>query len=145
MTSVTKCYPGRSANGKGDRVPTKAEQQLCRLYLEKEITLVNPRVVIPVGGLAIRQFYAARLRLNEIIGTAAYIPPAVVARGNNFTLRGADLFLTAFDPDRPDGGRWVVPLPHPSGASLWPNRPENQALIEQAVGILRAVREAGQL
>jgi hypothetical protein len=35
------------------------------------------------------------------------------------------------------GGRVVLPLPHPSGASLWPNRPENQALIEQAMVLLR--------
>jgi len=145
MTSVTKCYPGRSANGKGDRVPSKAEQQLCRPYLEREMALVNPRVVIPGGGLAIKLFYAARLRLKDIIGTAAYIPPAVLAQGNKFTLLGAYRFLATFDPQRPENGRWVVPLPHPSGASLWPNRPENKALIQQAVELLAEMRAVWQL
>jgi len=145
MTSVTKCYPGRSQSGKGDRVPTKAEQALCRSFLEQEIALINPQVVIPVGGLAIKLFYPARLRLKEIIGTATYIPPAVLAQGNDFTLKGADCFLTEFESYRPANGRWVVPLPHPSGASLWPNRPANKMLIQRAVGILGDIRIAWNL
>ncbi|MCD8569796.1 MAG: hypothetical protein LRY50_16230 [Geovibrio sp.] len=43
------------------------------------------------------------------------------------------------------GGRFVVPLPHPSGASLWPNRPENQTLIRRALGLLADIRLAHQL
>lgn len=142
MTAVTKCYPGRSSSGKGDRVPTRAEQILCRPFLEQEIALVQPLVVIPVGGLAIKLFYANKLRLDEVIGTAAYIPADILAKGKNFTLRGADRFLTSFDPHRPDNGRWVVPLPHPSGASLWPNRPENKALIQRAIDILSSMHVA---
>jgi uracil-DNA glycosylase len=34
-------------------------------------------------------------------------------------------------------GRWIVPLPHPSGASLWLNRPENQERVLQALAHLR--------
>ena len=34
-------------------------------------------------------------------------------------------------------GRYILPLPHPSGASLWPNLPENQARIQQALALLR--------
>jgi hypothetical protein len=30
-------------------------------------------------------------------------------------------------------GRWIVPLPHPSGASLWLNRPANQARLAEAL------------
>jgi hypothetical protein len=37
-------------------------------------------------------------------------------------------------------GRFVVPLPHPSGASLWPNKPENRALIQRAIALLRDIR-----
>ena len=53
MTAVTKCFPGKSASGRGDRVPSKEEQALCRPFLEQEVLLVAPRVIIPVGGLAI--------------------------------------------------------------------------------------------
>lgn len=107
MTSVTKCYPGRSASGSGDRVPSRAEQQLCRPYLDAERTLVCPELIVPVGRLAINLYYPAKLPLAEIIGTQLQIN------------RG-----------------WVVPLPHPSGASRWHQIEENRLLVEQAVELI---------
>jgi uracil-DNA glycosylase len=140
MTSVTKCYPGKHSNGKGDRVPTKVEQGFCRPYLEREIALVNPRLIIPVGGLAIKLFYPASARLQDIIGRGAYFPAEVLAKNPvNFRLRQAER-LAAFDGEKGKDGRWIVPLPHPSGASLWPNKPENQVLIERAVEFLGDIR-----
>jgi len=53
MTAVTKCYPGKHPSGKGDRKPSRAEQKLCRPFLEQELALVQPRVLLAVGGLAI--------------------------------------------------------------------------------------------
>jgi uracil-DNA glycosylase family 4 len=108
MTAVTKCYPGKQAGGKGDRRPTRAEQALCRPFLEQEIALVQPKVMLAVGGLAIETLLARKLRLAEAVGRA-------------------------FEVD----GRWLLPLPHPSGASLWPNKPENQARLERALALLR--------
>jgi len=140
MTSVTKCYPGKHPNGKGDRVPTKAEQAYCRPYLEAEIALVNPRLIIPVGGLAIKLFYPNSARLKDIIGRGAYFRPETLAKNPvNFKLRQAEK-MEAFDDGKRKDGRWIVPLPHPSGASLWPNKPENQVLIAQAVEFLAAIR-----
>ena len=141
MTAVTKCYPGTNSNGKGDRVPTRAEQALCRPFLEREMALVDPRLVIPVGGLAIKLFYPGRTLLKAVVGTAAYFPPETVQDPLNFNLREARR-LEAFDPSLPRAGRWLVPLPHPSGASLWPNRPRNKALIERAVEVLAQIRKA---
>src|SRR5512139_3746171 len=40
LTSVTKCYPGRSKSGSGDRVPSLTEQTLCRPYLDQEIAII---------------------------------------------------------------------------------------------------------
>ncbi len=108
MTAVTKCYPGKHPKGKGDRKPSRAEQALCRPFLEKELALVQPRVLLAVGGLAIETLLGQRLRLEEAVGHL-------------------------FEVD----GRQVLPLPHPSGASLWPNRPENQARIGRALFLLR--------
>jgi hypothetical protein len=31
----------------------------------------------------------------------------------------------------------LIPLPHPSGASRWLNQPDNRALLERALRILR--------
>jgi len=144
MTAVTKCYPGRSRSGKGDRVPTRQEQKLCRPFLDQEIALVNPRLIILVGGLAIRLYYPAGTSLDQIVGSAAYFPPDTLDNPVNFRLADAQLKL-AFDGNSDENGRWVVPLPHPSGASLWPNKPENKALIARAVRILRGVRASYQL
>lgn len=108
MTSVTKCYPGRAASGSGDRVPGREEQAYCRPYLDEEIELVNPALIIPIGRLAINLFYPKSLKLTEIIGTQREID-----------------------------GRWVVPLPHSSGASRWHQIESNRDLIRQAVGLIR--------
>jgi uracil-DNA glycosylase len=146
MTAVTKCYPGKAANGKGDRVPSKAEQALCRPFLEQELALVNPRLVILVGGLAIKLFYPARLKLRDVVGTAVYQPPVGTQEpANLFDLSQAEpVFVDSKGQLRkgyPGNGRFIVPMPHPSGASLWPNKPENKALISRAVTILAAIRQ----
>ena len=108
MSAVTKCYPGKQAGGKGDRRPSRAEQALCRPFLDRELALVQPRVLLAVGGLAIDALLGRHLALEQAVGEAFFV-----------------------------GGRWVLPLPHPSGASLWPNRPENKERIGCALAILR--------
>jgi uracil-DNA glycosylase len=113
MSAVTKCYPGKGTGGKGDRVPSRAEQDLCRPFLERELALVTPQVILPVGRLAIELFYGRGLKLSDVVGTSKV----------------------------DDRGRWIVPLPHPSGASLWLNQPVHAAQVSQAVKILRALRE----
>ncbi len=145
MTAITKCYPGPSSSGKGDRVPTPFEQALCRPWLEQEIRLVNPRLILLIGGLAIKLLYPPNTRLNEIVGTAAYFPPeALAANPLNFDLAAAEI-LPAFDAAKDPDGRWIVPLPHPSGVSLWYNRPENQKLVREAIMILNDIRSTYEL
>jgi uracil-DNA glycosylase len=107
MTAVTKCYPGKHPKGKGDRRPTGVEQALCRPFLERELALVQPRLLLAVGGLAIETLLGRKLALAEAVGRA-------------------------FEVD----GRMVLPLPHPSGASLWPNVPANQVRIRHALALL---------
>jgi uracil-DNA glycosylase family 4 len=104
MTSITKCFPGKSKAGGGDRVPSRIEQDLCRPFLDIELELVNPTLVIPIGRLAILRFFSPSLALEELIGTEHLID-----------------------------GRWVVPLPHPSGASRWHQLPENRKRIDRAI------------
>lgn len=113
MVAVTRCYPGKSPNGHGDRVPTKEEQALCRPWLDQEIALVDPRLIIPIGKLAISLFFEPALSLEDVIG-------AQIRRA----------------------GRVIIPLPHPSGASTWPNKPENAARIGRAIRLIAAQRRA---
>jgi uracil-DNA glycosylase len=112
ITSVTKCYPGRSPTGSGDRVPSTLERRLCRPWLEGELALVQPEVIVPVGMLAIGLFYGRQASLSEVIGTS--IVDAASRR--------------------------IVPLPHPSGASRWFNDPGNVARLERALDVLRAIK-----
>ncbi len=112
MTAVTKCYPGRAKGGKGDRAPSRAEQKLCRLFLDREMALVSPELIVPVGRLAIELFYGRKFKLSDVVGTF-----------------------------RQDEQSVIVPLPHPSGASLWLNRPEHQAKVAAAITILERQRE----
>jgi uracil-DNA glycosylase len=144
MSAATKCYPGKSASGKGDRVPSKAEQELCRPFLLREVEILQPRLVIPVGRIAIQLFYASDRKLSEIIGTALYLPAEDIVDGSQIGA-GMGRVLSEYDPSLPPNGRWIVPLPHPSGASLWPNKAENRALIDKSIEILAHLRREWNL
>jgi uracil-DNA glycosylase family 4 len=106
--SVTRCYPGKAAAGKGDRVPTAREQDLCAFWRDWELELLRPRLLVPVGGLAIRRVLG-RTSLADTIGV-------------RFEVAGVA----------------AVPLPHPSGVSVWLNSPENRTLVERAVALIHA-------
>lgn len=107
-SSVTRCYPGRHPSGRGDRPPSPRELELCRFWLEWELRLLRPRLVVPIGGLAIK-------RVLGVSGLAGCI-------GSRFEL----------------GEAVAVPLPHPSGASGWLNSLENRKRLEEALALLRA-------
>ena len=106
--SVTRCYPGRAPGGGGDRTPTAREQELCSFWREWEFRLLRPRLVVAVGGLAIRRLLGLKT-LDACIGERFEHGDAV-----------------------------VVPLPHPSGVSRWMNAAENRARVERAVELIRA-------
>ncbi|MDX1415379.1 MAG: uracil-DNA glycosylase family protein [Candidatus Promineifilaceae bacterium] len=144
MTAVTKCYPGKAGNGKGDRVPSTDEQKLCRPFLERELKIYNPRLTLLVGGVAIKLLYPAKLKLVEIIGTAACFPDTGAGDLLNLNYRKAELVNHPAQINELNGC-WIVPLPHPSGASLWPNKLQNKALIERAIEILYTIRERYRL
>jgi uracil-DNA glycosylase family 4 len=107
-TSVTRCYPGRHPSGRGDRAATPAEMALCAFWLDWEFRLLEPDLVLPVGGLAIRRLLGRR-RLTDCIG-------------ERYRLRGAI----------------AVPLPHPSGASGWLNDEGNRKRLAAALSLIRA-------
>ncbi len=106
--SVTRCYPGRSPAGRGDRTPTPREQELCAFWREHELRLLQPSLVVTVGGLAARRLLGIR-RLTDAIG-------------ERYELDG----VTA------------IPLPHPSGASGWLNDPANRRRRDAAVELVLA-------
>jgi len=104
--SVTRCYPGRPASGRGDRTPSRREQELCAFWQEWELRLLEPELIVTVGGLALRRLLGDRTLTGAI--------------GSRFELAGTP----------------VVPLPHPSGASGWLNLPDNRARLERALALV---------
>ena len=115
FAAVTRCYPGRLPGARGDRVPSPAEQALCRDWLDELIGVLRPEIVLLVGSLAIRTFLGPFRSLSDVVGTA--------------TIR--------------DGVRYL-PLPHPSGVSRWLNEPANVAAVDRAMAILRGWIEEGR-
>jgi uracil-DNA glycosylase len=119
--SVTRCYPGRHPSGRGDRSATPREIELCRFWLDWELRLLRPALIVPVGGLGLRGVLR-RASLTECVGC-------------RFEL----------------GEATVLPLPHPSGASGWLNEPANRdrlalalELLHGAVDRVRAEAAAGR-
>jgi uracil-DNA glycosylase len=105
--SVTRCYPGHAASGRGDRTPTPREQELCAFWREWELELLRPGLIVSVGGLALRRLLGF-VALTECIG-------------ERYELAGTP----------------VVPLPHPSGASGWLNVPANRERLDRALELVR--------
>ena len=65
--SVTRCYPGKDASGRGDRTPAPHEQELCAFWREWEFELIRPRLIVTVGGLALRRLLG-KSGLAECVG-----------------------------------------------------------------------------
>jgi uracil-DNA glycosylase len=106
MAAVCRCFPGKNPKG-GDRVPSRDEIAHCRPWLEREIELLQPDLIIPVGRLAIEQFLPP-LPLVQQIGP----------------LQRVTLGQRRID---------VIALPHPSGASTWPRTDPGKTLTDSAL------------
>ena len=104
--SVTRCYPGKPASGRGDRTPTPEEQNLCSFWCEWELAILRPALIVTVGGLAARRLLGITT-VSECVGKRYELADAV-----------------------------AIPFPHPSGASGWLNSPANRARVEHAVALV---------
>ncbi len=106
MAAVCRCFPGKKPAG-GDRVPSDAESKNCSTWLGREVEILEPELVLPVGKLAIAQFVPVS-RLDAVIGRQV--------RGRYAS--------QSFD---------VIPLPHPSGASPWHRLEPGKSLLQEAL------------
>ncbi|MGH8101503.1 MAG: uracil-DNA glycosylase family protein [Chthoniobacterales bacterium] len=106
FAAVCRCFPGKNSGG-GDRVPAPDEIRNCSSWLDQEIAILKPRLIIPVGRLAIAQFIECT-KLEHVIGRTFRVCRAE---------RNVDL----------------IPLPHPSGASPWHKIPPGRALLAKAM------------
>jgi uracil-DNA glycosylase len=111
VTSIGKCYPGRKPGASVDSPPSRAEIARWTPFLDEELRLVAPRLVVLVGGLAHRHAFGAAARLDDLVGRELAWERAPAAA--------------------------VIALPHPSGASTWLNDPARAVLWRRAIELLR--------
>lgn len=106
ISAVARCFPGK-AKGGGDRVPTPEEIALWRPFVAREVEILQPRLVVPIG----------RLAIGEVLGERPLVE--TIGRAFEVTWHGV--------------ATEVVPLPHPSGASTWYKVEPGKALLGQAL------------
>lgn len=111
FAAVCRCFPGKAAGG-GDRVPTPAEVANCSGWMDDELALLDPTLVLPVGKLAIARF----------------LPPAPLH----------EQVGRLFRVDIAGRPRDVLPLPHPSGASTWFRTEPGKSRLADALALLGA-------
>jgi uracil-DNA glycosylase len=88
-------------------VPSREERDACDEWLQRELAIIRPKLLIPVGRLAIERFLPT-MPLDRIIGCA-------------------------FDVRHAGGASLMVPLPHPSGASSWIHQGDHPRLLARAI------------
>jgi uracil-DNA glycosylase len=112
MAAVARCFPGKAPGG-GDRRPDAQEIARCRPFLVRETEILQPKLVLAVGTLAIEQVLATKEKLNDLIGTV-----------RRATYHGVETD--------------VVALPHPSGASPWHKMEPGKTLLGRALARIAA-------
>ena len=110
MAAVVRSFPGKT-NGGGDRVPSPEEIGASRGFIEREIEILQPRLVVPVGRLAIEQVLGKGVELKRVVGRR---------------------LRTRYHGVPVD----VICLPHPSGASTWFKVEPGRGLLEKALRLL---------
>ena len=109
FAAVCRCFPGKTPAG-GDRVPAPDEIRNCSSWMDDEIKILKPRLIIPVGRLAIAQFIDCE-KLESVIARRFRVTRA----------------QRRFD---------LIPLPHPSGASPWHKISPGKELLERALKLI---------
>lgn len=110
ISAVCRCFPGKKPKG-GDRVPNKEEIKTCSAWLNKEIDLLQPKLILPVGKLAISQYLEVN-KLTEVIGKVHQV----------------DMNGVMVD---------MIPLPHPSGASTWHTTEPGKTLLQTTLKLIK--------
>jgi len=142
LSALTKCDPGRSPRGDGDRKPSPPELALCRPFLLRELELVRPAVILLVGGMAITAFLGAQ-RLDDVVGhvyVASANGPQECAYAGDEQEQFGDTSDDTPTGQATDDAAYLLPLPHPSGVSRWLNDATHQALVARAMAWLGAWR-----
>lgn len=116
-TAVVKCFPGskltrrRGGGGlqRGDVKPSAAMRSNCRSFLQAQLDVVSPRLIVLLGATALETYVEMRDGKKSRVALRDF-----VGRVDEW------------------GQRRVVALAHTSGGSFWLNEAANRALQAEA-------------
>ena len=116
-SAVAKCFPGselkKRKRGEGyrraDLKPSAAMLGNCRPFLIAQLEMVNPRVVVLLGKLALQVYLEVRTGTRPSVSLDSYVGRVVDW-----------------------GTRRVIPIAHTSGNSFWLNDAGHKALQAEA-------------
>jgi uracil-DNA glycosylase len=119
-SAVVKCFPGskpnlRSGKVREDALPSAQMIRNCQPFFEGQIKLVDPKIIVTLGGLPLKSYLKLRGRKTNEIKLENFV-------GNKEVWNG----------------RTVIFFPHTSGASRWLNSSENRKLFQKAKDLLKS-------
>jgi uracil-DNA glycosylase len=68
IANILKCRPDMPAGSFGNRPPTPTEMQTCRPYLVEQIDIIQPRVLVALGAVAVEGLLGTRAAMRELRG-----------------------------------------------------------------------------
>ncbi len=115
FSAVARCFPGKAKSGSGDRVPSPIEIENCRVNLKDEIQALKPKLILAVGRLAISETLKDKFAKTDTLEKVV---------GKKFTI---NLYGETVN---------VIPLPHPSGVSRWPQTEPGKTKLKHALNLI---------
>src|SRR2546423_13608024 len=68
IANVLKCRPDTPGSAYGNRPPTPREMQTCRPYLMEQIDIIQPKVIVALGAVAVEGLLGTRAPMRELRG-----------------------------------------------------------------------------
>jgi len=68
IANILKCRPDTPGSAYGNRPPTPREMQTCRPYLMEQIDIIQPRVIVALGAVAVEGLLGTRAPMRELRG-----------------------------------------------------------------------------
>jgi uracil-DNA glycosylase len=68
IANILKCRPDMPAGSFGNRAPTPTEMQTCRPYLVEQINIIQPKILVALGAVAVEGLLGTRAAMRELRG-----------------------------------------------------------------------------
>jgi uracil-DNA glycosylase len=68
IANVLKCRPDLPPGASGNRQPTLTEMQTCLPYLRQQIEMIRPKVMVALGGIAMRGLFGTAEPMKQLRG-----------------------------------------------------------------------------